>query len=196
MGRLDEFPDLQGIDRIREIITQYPDNHDFAELEFRRLVPPTIYGRLLNEVYPPLRRNEYEIEYNVRNFNMEEARKMIHERPDLLSLHEMYKVAGSYKKGSAEYEAVMRITARYYSDKPVVMNDAALDAMEKGNYNAAINLLAKAPQHPTLLNTLGVAYARAGEPRKAEEAFRRAASIGSKEAQHNLKEVLQVIDQL
>ncbi len=194
--RLDEFPDLQGIDRIREIITQYPDNHDFAELEFRRLIPPTIYGRLLNEVYPPLRRNEYKIEYNVRNFNMEEARKMIHERPDLLSLQEMYKVAGSYKKGSAEYEAVMRVAARYYSDKPVVMNDAALDAMEKGNYNAAISLLTKAPQHPTLLNTLGVAYARAGEPRKAEEAFRKAASIGSKEAQHNLKEVLQVIDQL
>ena len=51
-------------------------------------------------------------------------------------------------------------------------------------------------KHPSLLNTLGVAYARSGEVRKAEEAFRRAAGQGSDEARHNLEQLRLVIDQL
>lgn len=60
-----------------------------------------------------LRRNEYKIEYNVRNFNLDEARRMVDERPDLLSLTEMYKVADSYEKGSPGYGKVMQVAARY-----------------------------------------------------------------------------------
>ena len=48
----------------------------------------------------------------------------------------------------------------------------------------------------TLLNTLGVAYAGAGEPYKAEDAFRRAAEAGVEEARHNLTQVQRVIEQL
>lgn len=111
---LDSCPQLLGLDRIRELVAEYPDNQDFCELEISRLEPAEIYVRLLNEVYPRLRRNEYRIEYNVRNFNLEEARRMVGERPDLLSVQEMYKVAGSYEKGSAEYERVMQTAARCF----------------------------------------------------------------------------------
>lgn len=86
----------------------------------------------MNEVYPPLRRNEYRIEYNVRNFDLEEARRMIGERPDLLSLEEMYNVAGSYEKGSAGYERAMETAARCYPDRPAVLNDRALAALGAG----------------------------------------------------------------
>ena len=48
-----------------------------CEQRIRDLVPPEIYQRLLNEMYGPLRRNEYRIEYNVRNFNLEEAKKLL-----------------------------------------------------------------------------------------------------------------------
>ena len=48
----------------------------------------------------------------------------------------------------------------------------------------------------TLLNTLGVAYAGAGKPYKAEDAFRRAAEAGVEEARHNLTQVQGVIEQL
>lgn len=80
----------------------------------QELVPADIYHRLLNEIYPLLRRNEYKIEYNVRNFNLDEARRMVDERPDLLSLTEMYKVADSYEKGSPGYGKVMQVVARYF----------------------------------------------------------------------------------
>ena len=196
---LDDYPQLLGLDRIHELIAKYPGNRDYCELAFRRLEPPAIYRRLLNEVYPPLRRNEYRIEYNVRNFDLEEARRMIGERPDLLSLEEMYKVAGSYEKGSAGYERAMETAARCYPDRPAVLNDRALAALGRGDAAAAIGMLEEcglSEKHPSLLNTLGVAYAHSGEMRKAEEAFRRAAGQGSDEARHNLEQLRLVIDQL
>ena len=48
----------------------------------------------------------------------------------------------------------------------------------------------------TLLNTLGDAYAGAGEPYKAESAFLRASEAGCRDAAHNLQQVRGVIDQL
>jgi len=196
---LDNYPQLQGLDRIRELIAKYPDNQDYCELEIRKLEPAEIYARLLNEVYPPLRRNEYKIEYNVRNFNLEEARRMVSERPDLLSLQEMYKVAGSYEKGSADYERVMETAARYFPEEPAVLNDRALDALGRDDAAAAVGMLEGSgltEKNPSLLNTLGVAYARSGEMHEAERTFRRAAEQGSDEARRNLEQIRQVIDQL
>ena len=51
-------------------------------------------------------------------------------------------------------------------------------------------------KNPSLLNTLGVAYARSGEMHEAERTFRRAAEQGSDEARRNLEQIRQVIDQL
>ncbi len=196
---LDNFPNLLKRDEVYAIIEQYPNERDYCESQLRKLVPPTIYERLLNEVYPALRRNEYRVEYNVRNFNLEEARRMIDERPDLLSLSEMYKVAGSYGKGTPEYDHVMEVAMRYYPSSPSALNENARIAIARKDYDTAAALLEKAGktvQTAELLNTLGVAYVCAEEYGKAEEAFRRASEAGSETARRNLEDVLQVIDQL
>lgn len=195
---LGNYPELLGRDWILELIERYPDNRDYCDLQFQRLQPAEIYQRLLNEVYPALRRNEYRIEYNVRNFNIEEARRMVRERPDLLSLTEMYKVAASYGKGTPGYEEVMAAAARCFPYEPAVLNDRALDAMAAGHYAEAVELLegVASADEPVLLNTLGVAYAGAGEPYKAESAFLRASEAGCRDAAHNLQQVRGVIDQL
>jgi len=196
---LDKYPDLEKRDEVYAIIERYPEERDFCEKQLRGLVPPTIYQQLLNEIYPALRRNEYRVEYNVRNFDLEEARRMIDERPDLLSLSEMYKVAGSYGKGTPEYERVMAVAMRYYPTSPAALNENARIAIDCKDYAAAAALLEKAEataQTAELLNTLGMAYVSAGEYTKAEEAFRRAAEAGSETARYNLEEVLKVIDQL
>ena len=196
---LGDYPNLLKRDSVYAIIERYPNERDFCELQLRKLVPPTIYHRLLTELYPVLRRNEYRIEYNVRNFDLEEAKRQIETRPDLLSLSEMYKVAGSYGKGSPEYDKVMAVAVRYFPTSPAALNENALSAIAREEYDAAIELLEKsetAAQTAELLNTLGVAYAKAGQYDKAEDAFRRAAEAGSETARHNLEEVRQVIDQL
>ena len=196
---LGDYPNLLKRDEVYAVIERYPNERDFCELQLRKLVPPTIYERLLNEIYPALRRNEYRIEYNVRNFNLEEARRMVDERPDLLSLSEMYKVAASYGKGTPEYDKVMAVAVRYFPSSPAALNENAVNAISREEYTVAAELLEKAEvtaRTATLLNTLGVAYAKAGEYDKAEDAFRRASEAGSETARHNLEEVRQVIDQL
>ena len=196
---LGDYPNLLKRDSVYAIIERYPNERDFCELQLRKLVPPTIYHRLLTELYPVLRRNEYRIEYNVRNFDLEEAKRQIETRPDLLSLSEMYKVAGSYGKGSPEYDKGMAVAVRYFPTSPAALNENALSAIAREEYDAAIELLEKsetAAQTAELLNTLGVAYAKAGQYDKAEDAFRRAAEAGSETARHNLEEVRQVMDQL
>ena len=196
---LGDFPNLLKRDEVYEVIERYPDERDFCELQLQKLVPPTIYLRLLTEIYPALRRNEYRIEYNVRNFNLEEARRMVDERPDLLSLSEMYKVAGSYGKGTPEYDKVMATAVRYFPTSPAALNENAVNAISREEYARAVELLEKSevtPKSAGLLTTLGVAYAEAGLYDKAEDAFRRAAEAGSETARHNLEEVRQVIDQL
>ena len=196
---LDKFPGLVKRGEVVRIIDECTGDRDVCEKQLQELVPADIYHRLLNEIYPLLRRNEYKIEYNVRNFNLDEARRMVDERPDLLSLTEMYKVADSYEKGSPGYGKVMQVAARYFPDAPAVLNDLALEAMAKKEYDKAVQLLEYSKvtfSDSTLLNTLGVAYAGAGEPYKAEDAFRRAAEAGVEEARHNLTQVQGVIEQL
>lgn len=194
---LADFPGLLKRDEVYRIIDECQGDRDVCEKQLQDLVPADIYTRLLNEVYPFLRRNEYRIEYNVRNFDLDEARRMLSERPDLLSLHEMYKVAGSYPKDSPEYRRAMEVAGKYYPQLPAVLNDRARAAMNAGRYDEAVALLEKAnPTDPRLLNTLGVAYAGMGEPYKARQAFERAASQNCAEAAHNLKEIKNVINQL
>ena len=56
---LGDYPGLLKRDSVYAIIERYPNERDFCELQLRKLVPSTIYQRLLNEIYPVLRRNEY-----------------------------------------------------------------------------------------------------------------------------------------
>ena len=69
---------------------------------------PQQYRILLNEVYPALRHSDYEVEYVVRPFSLEEARVILTENPRLLSLHELYMIANSYEPGSDEFNGCSR----------------------------------------------------------------------------------------
>ncbi len=194
------YPNLPKRAELIEILTKNEGNSDEVQAQMEALQPrEQIYLPLLNQLYPQLRRNEYRIVYDVRNFNLEEAREMILVRPDLLSLKEMYMVAGSYEKGSKEYERTMKIAAENYPNSPAVVNDMALDLIAAKDYKKVVDLLEKSEltkDSPVLLNTLGYAYANIDEPHKAEDAFKKAANGGLEEAKKNLDQVQKVIDQL
>lgn len=195
---LGDYPGLLKRDEVYAIIERYPNERDFCELQLRKLVPPTIYERLLNEIYPALRRNEYRIEYNVRNFNIEEAKRQIKTRPDLLSVDEMYKVADTYGKDSGEYREVILTAARTYPDNvPAVVNAARVE-MECGDVTSAIRLLenSRVSDAPEVLNALGVAYAKNGQYEKAREVLQRAKTGGSAEAETNLQQVAGIVADL
>ena len=176
---------------VLRIIDACEGNQDRCERQLKELRPSSIYQYLLNELYGPLRRNEYRIEYNVRNFTVEEAAQIIHNRPEQLSAAEMQRVADSYGRNSEAYRSTLKIALDTYPDNRVIRHNAALAEIEAGQYEAAVALLKDdAAADGEMLNLLGVAYVRLGQNDKARDAFRRAVDAGgSGDAADNLAQL-------
>ncbi|MBQ3196941.1 MAG: tetratricopeptide repeat protein, partial [Alistipes sp.] len=163
---------------------------DQKDKQLKDLIPPTIYERLMNEMYPKLRRNDYRIVYNVRNFNLEEARALIDSDPRKLSLGEMYKVAGSYDKDSKEYKKVMAVAAKTYPQAVAAAVNQAAQQIAAKDYNGALKTLeATNRDDARVLATEGYVYISMGQQDKAREAWTKAAAKGNADAKHNLAEL-------
>lgn len=164
-------------------------NPDARDAELMKLSGGETYRQLLNHFYPPLRRTEYVVAYNVRGFDVEEAREIIRTNPKLLSLNEMYLLAQTYPVESAEFSEVFDIAARLYPDSDIaILNSAAAD-IEGGNMDGAITRMNKVADNPKVWNNLGVAHARKGDFDKAKEYFGKAVSNGDDDARVNLEEL-------
>lgn len=180
-----KHPKLMKQQEVLDIIDHCGDDKDACEEQLKALVPPEIYQRLLNEMYGPVRRNEYRVEYNVRHFDLEEGKRMVKTRPDLMSVSEINRVAESYGKGSREYTECLLTAAQTYPQNVTAVNNAALALLENGRAEEAVTLLIKAPQKPELLNMLGTAYYKTGQTDEALKAFERAAAMGYEPAAEN-----------
>lgn len=120
---------------VPEIIHQYRDEMlavidngmqpDDKEEALKRVGGGEPYKWLLQYVYPGLRHTDYVIEYKVKQFSLDKARKLIYTHPEGLSLAEMYRVANSYPESSDMwYEAYIIAAKRYPNDKTANMNAA------------------------------------------------------------------------
>jgi outer membrane protein OmpA-like peptidoglycan-associated protein len=180
--------DKESIIRIIENVS----NPDARDAELMKLSAGTTYRTLLNDYYPSLRRTEYVIAYNVRPFNVEEAREIIKTNPKLLSLNEMYQVAQSYPVDSKEFKEVFDIAVRLHPDSEIAIINSTSADIENGNMTAAIERMSKIESNPNVWNNLGVAFAREGKLDKAKEYFTKAASNGDNDATYNLGELNQL----
>ena len=189
---VEKRPGLLKQDEVLRIIDQCSGDPDACEERIKALVPPEIYQRVLNEMYGPLRRNEYRIEYNVRHFDLKEAQELVRTRPDLLSVAEIQKVADSYGTGSPAYIETLQVAARTYPGNRTAQNNCALALIEAQEYTAAIALL-KGTTDGALLNLLGVAYAKAHQYDEAKDAFNRAKEAGYAPAKDNLQRMEEAI---
>ena len=183
-------PRLLDQDKVLAIIDNTRLTLDQKDKRLTELVPPTIYDRLMGEMYPKLRRNDYRIEYNVRNFDLEEARALVDSEPQKLSVSEFYKVAGSYAKDSKEYKHVMAVAAKTYPQVvAAAVNQAGLLIAEK-KYDEALQVLAASDQqNGSILAAQGYVYLQKANYAKAREALAQAAAKGSADAKHNLAEL-------
>lgn len=145
---------------------------------------------LINNVYPSLRRTEYEVHYEVRNFNLEEARRIIKTRPQKLSLKEMYAVANSYEKGSKEYNEVFDIAVKMFPEEELANLNAANTAMNRGDKVSAEKYLKKAGNSPEADNAKGALAVLKKDYKTAKSYFEKASEKGLEEAKVNLKELL------
>ena len=148
---------------------------------------PEDYRFMLDTWYPALRHSDYVISYSVRPFSVEEAKALLHTKPQQLSLEEMYLVAQTYETGSPEFNEVFQIAVRMFPNDPTANLNAACTALSQKDYDAARRYLDKAGTTPQANNARGVLAMQEGRIDEARAYFRQAADAGLLEAADNLK---------
>lgn len=100
------------------------------------------YRYLLREVYPGLRRSDYEITFNIRQFNtLEECLEIYRTKPYQLSKHELWRVAQTMQPFSDDYNRVMQQALNYYPDDEAVNTNLAAVALSQHDLLKAETLL-------------------------------------------------------
>ncbi|MBQ5914384.1 MAG: tetratricopeptide repeat protein [Alistipes sp.] len=183
-------PRLLKQDKVLAIIDRTDLTLDQKDKQLEKLVPPAIYERLMGELYPKLRRNDYRIVYNVRNFDLEEARSLVDTDPKKLSVSELYKVAGSYQKGSKEYNHALEVAARTYPENVAAsVNQAAVELAAKDYDSAMKTLQASNTADARILSLMGNIHFAKGDLAAARKSWQSAADKGNADAKHNLAEL-------
>ena len=130
-----------------------PDNKEWAI----KSSYPKDYRYLLDNCYPALRHSDYKIDYTIRNYtDVEEIKNVLSERPQKLSLRELYIVAQTYEPGSDEYNEVFEVAVRMFPTDEVANLNAANTAMGKGDMKSAQKYLAKSGNSPEAEYARGV----------------------------------------
>lgn len=149
---------------------------------------------LVDKVWPSLRRTDYTIEYDVKAFNLEEARRVINTRPQKLSLQEMYMVANSYPKGSEEYNNVFDTAVKMFPEDKLANLNAALAAIDRGDKVSAEKYLKKAGTGAEVDNARGCLAVLNEDYEAAKQYFQKAVAGGLKGAQENLDKLNKIVE--
>lgn len=186
--------DFEGRDLLLEAIRSC-DRSDAAEMRLRTLQGGAPYASMLKEVYPKVRRVVCSVDYTVREFTVEEGRSLINERPGLLSLYEMYRVACSYPANSPEFLNTLRIAAKVYPHNETALLNEAVAALREGNDEKAAANLQKVTNRDSVvyLNAQGILLMHRGLKEEARACFETAARQDSEAARHNLSELEKTI---
>lgn len=142
-GNLPDKEELLAIIRADE-----PADWDAREWKLKTLNGGTSYKVLLRDVYPALRHSDYRVNYNIRNFTVDEAKQIIQSDPSKLSLNEMFLVAETYETGSEPFNEVFEVAVRMYPDDPVSNLNAAISAVNTRQLDKAKRYLAKVNDCP------------------------------------------------
>ena len=181
-----DYPDAE---QLLAIINseQEPDRKEVLLKRFKGGIP---YRTLFKDVFPELRRVEYQIDYTVKDYSVEGSSKLLDSRPEDLSHLELYTLVQSLDKANPTYATVLtELILRYYGEDAAANNNAAVVFLENGELTTASRYLEKAGDSAQAINNRGVLYLLEGDLDKAGEYFDRAQQAGSEEAALNKEEV-------
>lgn len=151
------------------------------------------YRRLLTECYPGLRHSDYTIEYTLRKItDIEEAKRLVRERPAVLSLEEFYRVANCYEEGSEAYDEAFDVMVRIYPHDAIANLNAANVAMSRGDFVSAAKFLGKAGKTAKAVYAKGVCAALQRDFPEARTCFEAALEAGIVEAEAALEQVEEI----
>lgn len=173
------------------------ENPDARDAKIRAIDGGETYNTLLRDFYPPLRRSLCVVDFTVRTYTAEEARRIIKENPRLLSLREMYEVANSYPKDSEGYNEAHLTAQRLYPNDPDAVTNAAAVLLTQGRNAEAKEMLLKAGERTgTICNSLGIVYAKEKDYARAAACFEEAAQKGYQDAAGNAAALKKFIEEL
>lgn len=162
---------------------------DAKEAKIKRTYPEE-YRFLLQHCYPALRRTDYRIEYNIRNFSdVEEIRRIMAKQPQKLSLNEFYLVAGRYEPGTEEFTEVFETAVRMFPADTVANLNAANAAIRRDDFATARRYLDKAGSSAEAVYARGALAIRGKDYKTAAAYLEKAAGMGLRQAEKVLDEL-------
>ena len=147
---------LDKIDKVLADLGNNITNRADADEHAIRAAYPNDYRYLLREVYPGLRRSDYDISFNFSDFTLEQAKEIYKRRPYQLSLRELWDVAQTMEPGSDAYNRVMQQAVNIYPDDPVANLNLANVAIRQRDLLKATTLLEKAGDSAEAINARAV----------------------------------------
>ena len=114
------------------------------------------------------------------------AARVIREKPQHLSLNEMFLVANTYEPGSQDYNDVFEIAVRMYPNDETANLNAAVIALGKNNLDDAKRYLSKAGTSAEAQNARAVLAIHENRLDDAERLLRQ---LSLPQAAHNLREL-------
>ena len=162
-------------------------NKDKDRREYRlRKYSAKAYELFKADYFPYLRRVEYEVNYVVRPFTVDQAEQVFYQNPKNLSIEEMFRIAQKYEEGSDAYNRVFMTAVLLYPNDPVANFNAACIALKKNDIPMAERFLAKSPESAEKMLAEGVLFMLKKDYVKAREKFEKAQQAGLPLATENL----------
>ena len=153
----------------------------------------TPYRYLLKYIFPSLRVAICKVNYEVRNFSVEEAKEIIKTRPQNLSLNEMFLVANTYPTGSQEFIDVFETAVRMYPQSEIANINAATAALSRNDLVSAERYLGMVNSNknlPEYNNAMGILMLMKGDYELSKKYLKVAEQLGLDAARGNLEELV------
>ena len=165
-----------------------PDSKDAKMMAIAGGAP---YRQMLNDIYPRLRRTDYQLHYTVTPFTVEVGKEVFKTRPQNLSLNETFLIAQEYRAGSEEFNNLFETAARIFSDSDVANLNAAAAVLGRGDTAEAARLMSriKVREGAAYNNNMGVLNFMQGDRESAMRYFERARAAGDSQAVRNIAEL-------
>ena len=163
-----------------EILRMIDDNiiaPDPKEKKIKQTYPAE-YQYLLKNVYPHLRRSDYEITFEFKEFTLEEAKEVYKTKPYQLSARELWDVANTFEKGSENYNKAMQTAVNLYPENKEAAINLANIALRQNDTLKAETLLEHAGDSAEAENARAILYMQQKRYADAEAALQRAQAKG------------------
>lgn len=148
------------------------------------------YQYLSSYIFPQLRRLEYVIEYGLKNGALQADNQKVSYAD--LSLSDFYNLAQAHERGSDEFNDLIDLAGRLFSDSPVACINAAAVALSRYNIARARGYLMRYATLPEAGNNMGILYLLEGNLDKAEVYLELARAAGVKEAEEPLNYIKRI----